>query len=116
MKPCSPGGIARAARSAGVFGGGTGRGGAGAGPLVTSVPRATSTAESTAPIANGTSLAGRYHRPCPLLQIAHPVALDALDLRRQRGFEEAVDIAIQHRAGIARLDPGPQVLHHLVGL
>src|SRR5882724_7133532 len=40
-------------------------------------------------------------------------AFDALSERRG---EEAVDIAVEHRAGVAGLDPGAQVFHHLIGL
>src|SRR3954453_22603654 len=40
----------------------------------------------------------------------------ALDPLRQGGGEKAVDVAIEHRAGIAGFDPRPQILHHLIGL
>src|SRR3546814_10667120 len=36
--------------------------------------------------------------------------------RGQRGFEEVVDVAVQHALGVALLHCGAQVLHHLVGL
>src|SRR4051794_34501565 len=41
------------------------------------------------------------------------VGLDAL---RQGGGQEAVDIAVEHRGRIAGLDPGAQILDHLIGL
>src|SRR3546814_12409840 len=40
----------------------------------------------------------------------------AVEPRGQRGFEEVVDVAVQHALGVARLHGGAQVLHHLVGL
>ncbi len=39
-----------------------------------------------------------------------------LDLRRQRRFQEHVDVAVEHGPGVRGLDLGAQVLDHLIGL
>src|SRR5438874_13287753 len=53
---------------------------------------------------------------CRLWLSAAREGVGALDPLRQGGGEKPVDVAIEHRAGIAGFDPRPQVLHHLVGL
>src|SRR5262249_53288572 len=40
----------------------------------------------------------------------------ALDALRQGRGEKSVDITVEHRAGVPRLHPRPQVFHHLIGL
>ena len=50
----------------------------------------------------------------PADQFTSPVALG--QLHPQVGFDEAVEVAVEHGAGVADLVIGPQVLDELVGL
>ena len=40
----------------------------------------------------------------------------ALDARGERGGEKAIDVAVEHRAGVRGFDPGAQILDHLIRL
>src|SRR5262249_24522854 len=51
-----------------------------------------------------------------LIQILHLLPALALDALGKRGFEQIVDIAIEHDLRVGAGDARSQVLHHLIGL